>query len=139
MGRGWVRTEDVLDAVATVGLMEWLQEQPEGLQTALKSMGRGLASQVARRVELARALAGKPRLLLIDDVFDVLDPVVKRDLLARLLRKDAPWTLVVVTHDPEVMAACDRVVVLRDGAVFADGPFAALREADPYCKELLVK
>lgn len=139
MGRGWVRTEDVLDAVATVGLMEWLQEQPEGLQTVLKSMGRGLASQVARRVELARALAGKPRLLLIDDVFDVLDPVVKRDLLARLLRKDAPWTLVVVTHDPEVMAACDRVIVLRDGAVFADGPFAALREADPYCKELLVK
>lgn len=139
MGRAWVRTEDVLDAVATVGLMEWLQEQPEGLQTALKSMGRGLASQVARRVELARALAGKPRLLLIDDVFDVLDPVVKRDLLARLLRTDAPWTLVVVTHDPEVMAACDRVVVLRDGAVFADGPFAALREADPYCKELLVK
>jgi len=139
MGRAWVHTEDVLEAVATVGLLEWLQSQPEGLLTPIKSLGRGLPSQVARKVELARALAGRPRLLLLDDVFDVLDPPVKRDLLARLLRPDASWTVVVVTHDAEVMGACDRVVVLRDGEVACEGPFAALRRDDPYFRELLVK
>ncbi len=139
MGRSWVRTEDVLEAVATVGLLEWLQAQPEGLQTPIQSMGRGLPTQAARKVELARALAGRPRLLLLDDVLDVLDPRVKRDLLARLLRPGTPWTVVAVTHDTEVMAACDRVVVLRDGAVACDGPFATLRQDDPYFRQLLVK
>ncbi len=138
MGRSWVRTEDVLEAVGTVGLLAWLQAQPEGLQTPVQSMGRGLPSQVARKVELARALAGRPRLLLLDDVLDVLDPPVKRDLLSRLLQRGASWTVVIVTHDAEVMAACDRVVVLRDGEVACDGPFAALRQGDPYFRELMV-
>lgn len=136
MGRSWVRTEDVLEAVATVGLLEWVQAQPEGLQTPVASLGRGLPSQVARKVELARCLAGKPRLLLLDDVFDVLDPPVKRDLLARLLKRDASWTVVTVTHDAQVLAACDRVVVLRDGAVACEGPYEALRQNDPYFREL---
>jgi ABC-type bacteriocin/lantibiotic exporter with double-glycine peptidase domain len=136
MGRSWVRTEDVLEAVAIVGLLEWVQGQPDGLQTAVASLGRGLPSQVARKVELARCLAGKPRLLLLDDVFDVLDPPVKRDLLARLLKRDASWTVVTVTHDAQVLAACDRVVVLRDGAVACDGPFEELRRSDPYFREL---
>lgn len=138
LGRSWVRTEDVLEAVGTAGLLEWIQAQPEGLQTPLASLGRGLPSQVARKLELARCLAGKPRLLLLDGVFDVLDPPVKRALLQRLLRRDASWTVVAVTHDAEVMAACDRVIVLRDGEVACDGPYDVLRESDPYFRDLSV-
>jgi len=138
LGRSWVRTEDVLEAVSVVGLLEWVQAQPEGLQTALASGGRGLPSQVARKIELARCLAGKPRLLLLDDVFDVLDPPVKRDLLARLLKRDASWTVVTVTHDAEVMAACDRVLVLRDGEVAGEGTFNVLRQHDQYFRDLSV-
>lgn len=136
LGRSWVRTEDVLDAVATVGLLEWVQEQSEGLQSTVLSGGRGLPSQVARKLELARCLAGRPRLLLLDDVFDVLDPPSKRDLMSRLMRRDAPWTLLTVSHDAQVLGACDRVIVLRDGVVAAAGTFAALRASDEYFREL---
>lgn len=138
LGRSWVRTEDVLEAVGTVGLLEWMQAQPDGLQTAVASGGRGLPTQVARKIALARCLAGKPRLLLLDDVFDVLDPPVKRALLTRLLKRDASWTVITVTHDAEVMAACDRVVVLRDGEVACDGPYEALRQTEAYFRDLLV-
>ncbi len=136
LGRSWVRTEDVLEAVATVGILEWVQEQPNGLQTAILSGGRGIPSQVARKLELARCLAGRPRLLLLDDVFDVLDPPSKRDLMRRLMDRDARWTLLTVSHDAQVLAACDRVIVLRDGVVAATGTFEALRQADPYFREL---
>lgn len=138
LGRSWVRTEDVLEAVGTAGLLEWMQAQPDGLQSAVASGGRGLPTQVARKIELARCLAGKPRLLLLDDVFDVLDPPVKRALLTRLLKRDASWTVITVTHDAEVMAACDRVVVLRDGEVACDGPYDALRQSEAYFRDLLV-
>lgn len=138
MGRSWVRTEDVLDAVAAVGLHSWVQEQPEGLRTPIASDGRALPSQVARKVALARCLAGRPRLLLLDDVFDVFDSPVKRDLLARLLRRDASWTVITVSHDARVLQACDRVVVLRDGMVACDGAFDALRANDPYFRELVL-
>jgi ABC-type transport system involved in cytochrome bd biosynthesis fused ATPase/permease subunit len=100
------------------------------------SDGRGIPSQVARKIELARCLAGRPRLLLLDDVFDVLDPPSKRDLLARLLSREARWTVVVVSHDAQVLAACDRVVVLRDGAVACSGSFDELRRTDAYFREL---
>lgn len=136
MGRSWVRTEDVLDAVATVGLLDWVHEQPQGLQTLLASDGRGIPSQVARKMELARCLAGRPRLLLLDDVFDVLDPPSKKALLASLLSADAPWTALVVSHDPHVLATCDRVLVLRDGAVASTGTYDELRRSDPYFRDL---
>ncbi|MEP7383599.1 MAG: ATP-binding cassette domain-containing protein [Gemmatimonadota bacterium] len=136
MGRSWVRTEDVLEAVATVGLLDWVHQQREGLQSEIASNGRGIASQAARKIELARCLAGRPRLLLLDDVFDVLDPSSKRDLLANLLSRDTPWTLIAVTHDPQVLAACDRVIVLRDGKIAGSGSFDELRRSDPYFREL---
>ncbi|MCC6773951.1 MAG: ABC transporter ATP-binding protein [Gemmatimonadaceae bacterium] len=136
MGRSWVRTEDVLEAVATVGMLDWVHEQPQGLQSRVASDGRGIPSQVARKMELARCLAGRPRMLLLDDVFDVLDPPSKRRLMSNLLSPDAPWTVLAVSHDPQVLAACDRILVLRDGAVASSGTYEELRRSDPYFREL---
>ena len=136
VGRSWVRTEAVLEAVAAVGLTEWLHEQPEGLQTQVRSAAHGLPSQVSRKVEIARALAGRPRLLLLDDVFDQLDPTTKREMLSALLRTDAPWTILTVSHDAQVLAACDRVIVLRDGQFVSVGSYEELRTTDSYFREL---
>lgn len=137
MGRSWVRTEDVLEAVAAAGLLAWIQDQPNGLQLRVASSGRGLPSHVARKVELARCIAGGPRLLLLDDVFGPLDPPTKRELMERLLGRDAPWTVMTVTHDPQVMAVCDRVIVLREGAISSTGTLDELRDTDPYFRALV--
>jgi ABC-type sulfate/molybdate transport systems ATPase subunit len=82
-----------------------------------------------QRAALARALARRPRILLLDEPFSSLDPETKRQLWRDVggLRRALGITALVVTHDPEEASAlADRVVRLRDGRVVAaDGPSAA--------------
>jgi ABC-type bacteriocin/lantibiotic exporter with double-glycine peptidase domain len=129
VGRPWVTDADVRWALDLAGVSDFVRALPDGLRTRVGA-GARLPSQVARKLALARALAGRPALLLFDEFFHHLEPVFKRDLLARLFRRDAGWTVIAVSHDPVVLAACDHVYVLADGRVVRDGAFEHL-VADP--------
>ena len=82
-----------------------------------------------QRVGVARALAAEPRLMLLDEPFGALDPLT-RDALGtdyRALHDRLGLTTVMVTHDmAEAVLLADRIVVLRDGAIVADGSPADL-------------
>jgi ABC-type bacteriocin/lantibiotic exporter with double-glycine peptidase domain len=52
--------------------------------------------------------------------------VFKRELLGRLFRRDAGWTVIAASHAPVFLAACDHIYVLADGRVVRDGPFEEL-------------
>lgn len=73
-----------------------------------------------QRVGLARALAARPRLLLMDEPFGALDPVIRTELRAETLRlhRELGLTTVMVTHDmTEALLMGDRIAVVRDGAL----------------------
>ena len=72
-----------------------------------------------QRVAIARALANEPGLLLADEPTGNLDSVAQAEVLELLgrLRRERSLTLVLVTHSPEVAAAADRVIKLRDGRI----------------------
>ncbi len=95
-----------------------------------------------QRVGVARALAAEPGILLMDEPFGALDPLT-RDALGtdvRALHERLGLTTVMVTHDmAEAVLLADRIVVLRDGAVVADGaPEDLVREViDPGVRDLL--
>jgi osmoprotectant transport system ATP-binding protein len=88
-----------------------------------------LSGGQAQRVGVARALAARPALMLMDEPFGALDPVT-RDTLGqsyRALHERLGLTTVMVTHDmAEALLLADRIVVLREGAIVADGSPAAL-------------
>jgi len=77
-----------------------------------------------QRVAIARALVSRPRLILADEPTGNLDTATSRDImdLLRALNRTHGLTLVVVTHEPDIAALTDRVVMMRDGRVVADGP-----------------
>ncbi len=76
-----------------------------------------------QRVAIARALANEPTLLLADEPTGNLDSVAQAEVLDLLgrLRRERSLTLVLVTHSPEVAAAADRIVKLRDGRIVEGG------------------
>jgi len=77
-----------------------------------------------QRVAVARALANNPRLLLADEPTGALDTRTGKEVLAlfRQLNEEQGVTAVIVTHDPGVAAATNRVVRIQDGLVTWDGP-----------------
>ena len=82
-----------------------------------------------QRVGVARALAAEPKLMLMDEPFGALDPLTRDQLGAdyRALHDRLGLTTVMVTHDmAEAVLLADRIVVLRDGAIVADGTAADL-------------
>jgi osmoprotectant transport system ATP-binding protein len=95
-----------------------------------------------QRVGVARALAARPRIVLMDEPFGALDPLT-RDALGqdyRRLHDDLGLTTVMITHDTlEAVLLADRIVVVRAGKVIADGTPRALMSADaaPYVRELM--
>ncbi|MFT4036237.1 MAG: ABC transporter ATP-binding protein [Patulibacter sp.] len=93
-----------------------------------------LSGGEATRVHLARAIAVEPDVLLLDEPFAGLDPVLRGELLADTsgVLRDAGRATVIVVHDrAEAWALADRIVVLLDGEVAADGTPHALLDAPP--------
>lgn len=112
--RPFVTDDDVQRVLHRLGLMAEIERLSNGLETNLRADGRPLSRAQVLRVQVARAVAGRPRLLLVSDVFEELNDEERNALLEVLFDRSAPWTLVIATHRAEVLARCDRVLRLSD-------------------------
>jgi osmoprotectant transport system ATP-binding protein len=119
---GW----DKAPTAARVAELLELVALPDGVGVRLPA---ALSGGQRQRVGVARALAAKPAIMLMDEPFGALDPVT-RDALGRdyrALHEQLGLTTVMVTHDVwEALLLADRIVVLADGRVLADAPPARL-------------
>jgi putative ABC transport system ATP-binding protein len=100
--------EEVREILRFVGLEETVRRLPNGLQTELLPHGGPLSESQAIRVGIARALIGKPRLLILDGVLDNLDPIDCPEFLNCLFDPSRPWTLLVASTNPTILGMCDR-------------------------------
>lgn len=125
VGKPLESVQDALHALQRVGLADQINAMPEGLNTPLLSAGRGLPSSMIQKLILARCLAKRPALLILNDFFSGLKKETKLAMIKAVISND-PCTLLAVSNDPLVMGACDRVIVLDEGLVVADGTFDQL-------------
>jgi ABC-type bacteriocin/lantibiotic exporter with double-glycine peptidase domain len=126
LGKPTEKIEDAMYALKRVGVEDDIHRMPDGVNTHLTSGGRSLSNTMVHKLILARCLAKKPELILLNDFFDGLKRAAKIELIQCLVDKTNRWTLVAVSNDPLIMAACDRIVILDDGAIQAEGKFDAL-------------
>ena len=126
VGKSIETIEDVIDALRQVGADESINRLPEGLNTHLLSGGKGFSSSMINKIILARCLAKRPHLIILNDFFNGLKKQDKLDQIKTLTSPDKIWTLIAVSNDPVVMGSCDRVVVLNNGRIEAEGTFKEL-------------
>ncbi|HZP41583.1 MAG TPA: ABC transporter ATP-binding protein [Candidatus Binatia bacterium] len=95
-----------------------------GLADAADRMPTQLSGGQQQRVAIARAIVNRPRLILADEPTGNLDTATSLDIMRLLgdLNRRHGITLVIVTHEPDIATLTDRIVVMRDGRVVADGP-----------------
>ena len=124
--------DDVLwQALAQVGMVERVRSLPLGLDTPCSRRhpaGVAWSGGEARRLLLARALLPGGDLLLLDEPFAALDPAAAKALAHVLAGWNRRTTMVVVDHRADVLACCDRVLVLDEGRLLACGPLATLQK-----------
>jgi ABC-type bacteriocin/lantibiotic exporter with double-glycine peptidase domain len=131
VGRPDVDEDAVVEALRLVDVLDDVQAMPQGLKTVISRGGRSLPSNVAIKLLLAQGLAGRPRLILFDDLFMNLPRSDRDRLLDVLTSRSHPWTVLAVSHDPVLLSRFDRLLVVDGGRIAADGTFSAL-QAEPY-------
>lgn len=114
LGREEITLDDVRRALEAVGLIQAVLKLPDGLDTKLQPGGRPLSSTQRVGLVLARAIIGRPRLLLLDELLEGLDLKTVAELEKLLFDRSSPWTLVLVTRDPDLVKRCDQVVKLGE-------------------------
>jgi ABC-type bacteriocin/lantibiotic exporter with double-glycine peptidase domain len=126
VGKPMESVEDAIRALRMVGLSDEINSLPEGLNTHLTSGGKNLSNTTIHKLILARCLAKNPELIILNDFFNGLKRDAKVELINCLVNKQHHWTLLAVSNDPLIMEACDRVVVLNEGVIEAEGTFREL-------------
>ncbi len=95
----------------------YIRQLPDAYHTRIGENGDGLSEGQAQRIALARALLRDAPVLLLDEATSALDRATECAVLDHLRTRDGRRTLIVVSHRPEVLAVCDRVLTVSEGRV----------------------
>ncbi len=113
LGNENISLAEIREYVEKTGLNEFIATLPEGYQTLLDPMGKKLPRNVVYRILLVRALAGRPRLLLLEDPWINMDPGY-RNRIAGLLREITHTTVVIFSTDETYADICDRKLLMDE-------------------------
>jgi ATP-binding cassette subfamily C protein LapB len=122
LGRKAVDDGEMVRAAELSGTHQFMGQIANGYDLKLADRGEGLSGGQRQSIAIARALAGKPQLLVFDEPSSSMDTQTESGLIERLGREVQGRTFVLVTHRPTLLALVQRVMVLDRGKIMADGP-----------------
>jgi ATP-binding cassette subfamily B protein len=136
LGRAGITDDDVHEAIG-VAQADFVYGLPFGLDTRIGEQGLSLSGGQRQRLALARAVLGRPRILVLDDPLSALDVHTESQVEAALRRVLAGTTALVVAHRPSTVMLADRVALLADGRIAAVGTHRELLDTVPAYRLLL--
>jgi len=112
----------LVNAVELAGLTEFVNRHPKGFDMPISERGDSLSGGQRQSIAIARAILLDPAILLFDEPTSAMDYVAEAQFKERIRQFGAHKTMVIVTHRSSLMDLADRIIVLDDGVVVADGP-----------------
>ncbi len=114
--------DKIIEAATQAGVHHFIIDLPDGYASDIGEAGQRLSGGQRQRIAIARALLGDPAVLLLDEPSASLDRQAEQELRKTLVEIGKTRTVVIVTHSPILLAACDDLVALDRGKVALAGP-----------------
>lgn len=124
--RPHIDDDAIQTAAREAGIHETILTLPDGYDTDVGATMRNLSGGQIQRIGIARALAGRPSLLVLDEPTSALDVATEGLIQETLERIRGDLTIVIIAHRLTTLSICDRVVELHEGEVFRIGPTAEI-------------
>ena len=122
LARTEVDDTELLRAAELSGTHQFMGQIANGYDLKLADRGEGLSGGQRQSIAIARALAGKPAVLVFDEPTSAMDAQTEAALLQRLQKELEGRTLVLITHKPPLLALVNRILLVERGRIVADGP-----------------
>jgi ATP-binding cassette, subfamily C, bacteriocin exporter len=136
LGRSLPDPARALRDLETMGFDKLLRRLPESWNTLVGEGGRRLSTGECQAVALMRAMVGSPSLLLIDEGLRSTDAEMTEVLMETILRYGRARSVVMVSHEPAILARCDHLHVIDGGRITLEGPPLHVIRSDPRLRKL---
>lgn len=124
-------------AIEAAGLSGFINGLPEGLNTRLIGGNVRISDSVARKIIIARNIVERPSLLVLDDFLLGVERREKRRILELILSPEFSWTVILISNDPMIMSAADRLILMQGGRIEEEGKYSELKKNSTILQELL--
>lgn len=122
----WLTLDEAWEAAEMAGIADDIRAMPMGMHTMISEGGGGLSGGQRQRLMIARAIAGKPKILMFDEATSALDNITQKIVSESLEKLEC--TRIVIAHRLSTIRQCDRVIVLDGGHIAEDGSYDELIE-----------
>jgi len=118
--------KDIRRAAKAANVHDFIKTLPKGYDTMVGENASLISGGQAQRLQIARTLARRSKILILDECTSALDPSNQAAVLETIQRAKVGRTTIMITHKLAVMRMCDRILVIHDGKVAEHGTYKAL-------------
>ena len=122
IGEQYATDEQVLKASLISGVHDFLGKHEKGYDLIVGERGEGLSGGERQAVTLARAILSNPNILVLDEPTNMMDELSENQFKKKLIEIIKDKTVIIITHKPSLLSLVDRLMVIEDGKIIADGP-----------------
>lgn len=127
MGKSNVSFEDVKWAVQNIGLNDFIKTMAEGYNTLIQPQGKSLPRSIVQKLLIARSIASRPKLLVLEDTFEHIDISDRIKIINFLTDSSNKWTLVAVSTDKYLAQKSDWIALMKAGRIEKIGKYAEMK------------
>ena len=132
-----ITKENVIKVARVSAADEFISKMPDGYDTIVGERGVGLSGGQKQRISLARALAVRPSILILDDTTSAVDMETEKLIQERLSNLDFPCTKIIIAQRISTTKKADKILILQDGRITESGTHEELIEKNGYYAELV--
>lgn len=115
-----ITTARINDVLKNLGLLPFIKQQLNGINTMLYPQGQQIPYTVSKRILLARAIISNPKLLLLKDPLEHFEPLDAKTIIEYLTQETHPWSIVVASRNPLWKEKCTKRIKLVEGTLNTD-------------------